>query len=75
MRLMTPTPRTEQFAATPRGLGTGYYQALHFARQLERELAGLRQAMEEIRGLAILSSNKQIAEKALAIAESNLPPA
>lgn len=35
---MSATPRTEAFCAPERGLGTGYYQALDFARGLEREL-------------------------------------
>jgi len=32
----TDTPETDAFASQLRGLGTGYYQALDFARALER---------------------------------------
>ncbi len=35
------TPRTDKFASQLRGLGTGYYQALDFARQLETELVAM----------------------------------
>lgn len=38
---MTKTPKTDKFAAEHRGLLIGYYQALDFARELERENAYL----------------------------------
>lgn len=40
------TPRTDEFSNQLRGLGVGYYQAIDFARQLERENAALKKRAE-----------------------------
>jgi hypothetical protein len=45
----TPTPRTDSFTSEMRGLGTGYYQAIDFARTLERENATLTKQLDEAR--------------------------
>lgn len=42
------TPETDAFAAPVRGLGTGYYQALAFARKLERERNEARKDAERL---------------------------
>lgn len=42
---MSTTPLTDAFAAPNRGLGTGYYQALAFARVLEGRLVGAETAL------------------------------
>lgn len=44
------TPRTDAFASVTRGLGTGYYQALELARNIETQLEAwqsLRQPPED----------------------------
>ncbi len=43
------TPQTDSFANQLRGLGTGYYQALDFARGLERDLITAKETIEACR--------------------------
>jgi len=51
------TPRTDEFASQLRGLGTGYYQALEFARSLERDLIAARTLIKgTVGGLGRLAS-------------------
>jgi len=45
---MSDTPETDAFANQLRGLGTGYYEALDFARDLERKLALCRDVLREL---------------------------
>lgn len=45
-----PTPLTDAFRAVPRGLGTGYYQALDEMAKFERDLTQLRARAERAEG-------------------------
>lgn len=46
---MSDTPETDAFANQLRGLGTGYYEALDFARKLERERDEARKEVERLK--------------------------
>ena len=52
MNADTLTPRTDKFASHERGLGSGYYEAIGFARILERELAETKAKLDAEHELA-----------------------
>jgi predicted DNA-binding protein len=63
----TPTKETDAFASHTRALGTGYYQALDFARNIERQRDALAEALREIIETVSNSDTAYtIAEEALA---------
>lgn len=56
------TPIVDAFAATPRGLGTGYHQALEMAKGLELKLQEKQAELDRIRAKNLVSAIERICQ-------------